>query len=323
MLKELFTMWQSIVDYLIYDLMKLDKTGHLAPTLHFFIYDSVKILFLLAIIIFIISVIRTYITPEKTKKILGGRKLFIGNIIAAVIGIFTPFCSCSAIPLFIGFVVAGVPLGVTFTFLVSSPMINEIAVALLLATFGWKITLIYIITGMIIAIISGIIIDSLKLEKYVEEFVYNTKVGKVSLEDNYTFRDRMRYGCEYVRDIISKVWVYVLIGVGIGAFMHGYIPSNALAKWIGTGNPFSVIIAVAVGVPLYSNAAGIIPIVKELTRLGVQVGTALAFMMATTALSLPEFIILKKVLKMKLLLSYFSIVAIGIIFVGYLFNILI
>ncbi|MBP7654770.1 permease [Candidatus Dependentiae bacterium] len=311
--------WERIVDYIVYSAMGLEKNA-LSGALHFFIYDTVKIFLLLSVIIFIVSFLRTYITPEKTRRILGGKNVFLGTILASILGIFTPFCSCSAIPLFIGFVEAGVPLGVTFSFLVASPMINEIAVGLLLSTFGAKVMVMYIGTGLLIAIISGNIISYLKLEKYVEDFVYKTKVGAGMPETGYTMGGRIQYGLNYTGEIIKKVWYYILIAIGIGGFMHGFAPAGVLSKWVGAGNIFAVPLAVIVGVPLYANAAGIIPIVKELTRLGVQTGTALAFMMAVTALSLPEFIILKKVLKIRLLLTYFGIISAGIIFVGYLFN---
>ncbi|HPP88368.1 MAG TPA: permease [bacterium] len=313
--------WENIVDYLVYSLLKLEKNA-LTSALHFFIYDTVKIFILLSLIIFVVSFLRTYISTEKTRRILGGKNIFLGTILASILGIFTPFCSCSAIPLFIGFVEAGVPLGVTFSFLVASPMINEIAVGLLLSTFGIKIMFFYIVNGMLIAIISGNVIAYLKLEKYVEDFVFKTKVGAGLIEQKWLIKDRIKFAVDYVLDIIKKVWYYILIAIGIGGFMHGYAPAGILSKWVGEGNIFAVPIAVLIGVPLYANAAGVIPIVKELTRLGVQTGTALAFMMAVTALSLPEFIILKKVLKLRLLITYFAIIATGIILVGYLFNII-
>jgi len=313
--------WENIVNYFVYSFLKLEKNA-LTDALHFFIYDTVKIFILLSLIIFIVSFFRTYISPEKTRQILGGKNIFSGTILASILGIFTPFCSCSAIPLFIGFVEAGVPLGVTFSFLVASPMINEIAVGLLLSTFGVKIMFFYIATGMLIAIISGNVIAYLKLEKYVEDFVFKTKVGAGLIEQKWLIKDRIKFAVDYVLDIIKKVWYYILIAIGIGGFMHGYAPAGILSKWVGEGNIFAVPIAVLIGVPLYANAAGVIPIVKELTRLGVQTGTALAFMMAVTALSLPEFIILKKVLKLRLLITYFAIIATGIILVGYLFNII-
>ena len=313
--------WETIVDYLVYSGIGLEKNA-LSGALHFFIYDTVKIFILLSFIIFIVSFLRTYISPEKTRKILGGKNVFLGTVLASILGIFTPFCSCSAIPLFIGFVEAGVPLGVTFSFLVASPMINEIAVGLLLSTFGTKIMALYIGTGVFIAIISGNIIAYLKLEKYVEDFVYKTKVGQSLAEQKWIMKDRIKFAFDYTFDIIKKVWYYIFIAIGIGGFMHGYAPAGVLSKWVGLENIFAVPISVIIGVPLYANAAGVIPIVKELTRLGVETGTALAFMMAVTALSLPEFIILKKILKMRLLLAYFGIIVCGIIFVGYLFNIL-
>lgn len=312
-------MGQAAADHLTYGLLGLPR-GPLAAALNFFIYDTVKIFLLLAIIIFMVSYLRTHITPEKTRRLLGGKRVVPGAFLAAGLGMFTPFCSCSAIPLFIGFIEAGVPLGVTFTFLVASPMINEIAVGLLLATFGLKVMLLYVGTGMIIAMVSGLIIQRLKLESQVEQFVFTVKVGCAAEGARPTQRQRMRYAASYVREIIGKVGGYILIAVGLGSFMHGYAPPGMLADWAGPGNPLAVPLAVLIGVPLYANAAGIIPVISELTRLGVQTGTALAFMMAVTALSLPEFIILKKVLKLPLLTAYFGIVALGIMTVGYLFN---
>ena len=279
-----------------------------------------KIFLLLSVIIFIVSIIRSYFPPERTKKILSHKREFIGNILAALLGIVTPFCSCSAVPLFIGFVEAGVPLGVTFSFLISSPMVNEVAVVLLWGLFGWKIALIYMGTGLLVAIIAGMIIGKLKLEKWVEEYVYKIKsLGAVSIAKQ-TVKDRLVYARENTADILKKVWVYVLVAVGIGGFIHGYVPEDFLVRYAGPQNPFGVPIAVALGVPLYSNAAGVIPIVYALMEKGMSMGTVLAFMMAVTALSLPEMIILRKVLKVKLLAVFVSIMTVTIIGVGYLFN---
>ncbi len=276
---------------------------------------------MLSVIIFIVSIIRSFFPPERTKKLLGEGKTrsFLGNIFAALLGIVTPFCSCSAVPVFIGFIEAGVPLGVTFSFLISSPMVNEVALVMLWGLFGWKIALLYIATGVSIAIIAGIIIGKFKMEKYVEEYVYTIKIGDVEI-DLPTWNQRFVDGRDYVLEILKKIWPYVLIGIGIGAVMHGWAPEGWLAKYAGKDNPFAVFIAVLIGVPLYSNAAGTIPIVKELTRLGMPMGTALSFMMAVTALSLPEIIILRKVLKPKLLAVFVGIMATSIIFIGYLFN---
>ncbi|HBP64093.1 MAG TPA: hypothetical protein DD730_07445 [Desulfosporosinus sp.] len=290
--------------------------------INFFFYDTMKIFLMLSVIIFIVSIIRSFFPPERTKKLLGEGQTrgFLGNIFAALLGIVTPFCSCSAVPVFIGFIEAGVPLGVTFSFLISSPMVNEVALIMLWGLFGWKIALLYIATGLSIAIIAGIIIGKLNMEKHVEEYVYTIKTGDVEI-DILTWKQRFIDGWNYVLEIVKKIWPYVLIGIGIGAVMHGWAPEGWLAKYAGRENPFAVPIAVGIGVPLYSNAAGTIPIVKELTRLGMPMGTALSFMMAVTALSLPEIIILRKVLKPKLLAFFVGIMTISIIFIGYLFNI--
>jgi hypothetical protein len=293
----------------------------LSGALEFFIYDTIKIFLLLSVIIFIVSIIRSYFPPEKTKRILSHKREFIGNILAALLGIVTPFCSCSAVPLFIGFVEAGVPLGVTFSFLISSPMVNEVAVVLLWGLFGWKIALIYMGTGLLVAIIAGVIIGKLKLEKWVEEYVYKIKsLGAAADIAKQTFKDRLVYARENTMDILKKVWVYVIVAIGIGGFIHGYVPEDFLVRYAGPQNPFGVPVAVALGVPLYSNAAGVIPIVYALMEKGMSMGTVLAFMMAVTALSLPEMIILRKVLKVKLLAVFVSIMTVTIIGVGYLFN---
>lgn len=290
-------------------------------SINFFFYDTMKIFILLAVIIYIVSFVRSFFPPEKTKRFLGEGKArgFVGNILASLLGIVTPFCSCSAVPLFIGFVEAGIPLGITFSFLISSPMVNEVALIMLWGLFGWKIALLYIATGVTAAIIAGVVIGKLKMEKYVEDYVYKVKMARLELADP-TFKERLIEGFQYVGEIFKKVWLYVVIGIGIGAAMHGWAPSGFLAKYAGPGNPFAVVIAVLIGVPLYSNAAGVIPIVKELTRLGMQLGTALSFMMAVTALSLPEMILLRKVLKPRLLTVFVSIMTITIIAIGYLFN---
>ena len=302
-------------------LLKIDQSSALAKSLNFFIYDTIKIIILLSAIIFIISIIRSYFPPEKTKKYLSNQKFpLLNNFLAAAVGIVTPFCSCSAVPLFIGFVEAGVPLGVTFSFLISSPMVNEVALVLLWGLFGWKIALIYIVSGVLIATIAGSILGKLKLEKWVEEFVYKVKAANVR-EQTLTFKGRVNYAVNYSKEIVGNVWIYIIIGVALGSIMHGYTPSDFLVNYAGKGNFFAVPLATLIGIPLYSNAAGTIPIVSVLIDKGMAMGTALAFMMSVTALSLPEFIILRKVLKPKLIITFASIVGLGIIFTGYLFNI--
>jgi len=302
---------------------KLDPSTQLYSAANFFIYDSLVILILLIVIIFIVSFIRTYFTPEKVRLYLAKKNKYLGNVLASLLGIITPFCSCSAVPLFLGFVEAGVPLGATFSFLVASPMINEVALVMLLGMFGFKIAGIYIISGLLIAIFSGIIIDRLKIENLLADFVLKNKINVSNFEiKDKNFKERLQYASDYTLDIVKKVWLYVLIGIGIGAWIHGYIPADFLVKYAGSNNWLAVPLATIIGIPLYSNAAGIIPLIGALTEKGVAMGTALSFMMAVTALSLPEFIILKKVMKTKLIVIYASIVGLGIIFTGYLFNLI-
>ena len=320
---DIFAPIQWFADWLVYSIFNVTKGTQLGNTVNFFVYDTIKILLLLAVIIFVVSLIRSYFPPEKTKKFLSKAKFpILNNLLAALVGIVTPFCSCSAVPLFIGFVEAGVPLGVTFSFLISAPMVNEIALVLLWGLFGWKIALIYIVSGVAIATVAGWIMGKLKLEKWVEEFVYKVKIKQAD-ERKLTIKGRVQYAKKYMIDIVKSVWVYVVIGVAIGALMHGYAPNDLLVKYAGPNNFLAVPLAVLIGIPLYSNAAGAIPIVSVLIAKGMAIGTALAFMMAVTALSLPEFIILRKVLKPKLIATYASIVGLGIIFTGYLFNVVI
>ncbi len=316
-------MIKTFADFVVYTLIGLSPETRLGESVNFFVYDTVKIFLMLAVIIFIVSIIRSFFPPERTRKLLGeGKKRgVLGNILAALLGIVTPFCSCSAVPVFIGFVESGVPLGVTFSFLISSPMVNEIAVVMLWGLFGWKIALIYMATGVFIAIIAGLIIGKLRLERYVEEYVYSIKMGEAEI-DIPTWRQRIIEAKDYVLEILKRIWIYVVIGIGIGAVMHGWAPAGVLSRYAGEGNPLAVFVAVLIGIPLYSNAACTIPIVKELTRMGMSMGTALAFMMSVTALSLPEMIILRRVLKPKLLAIFIGIMAVTIIFIGYMFNII-
>lgn len=313
-------MLSNFSQYVVYDMFQLSRGAQISGALEFFIYDTIKIFMLLAVIIFAISFVRSFFPPEKTRKILSHKKEFIGNILAALLGVVTPFCSCSAVPLFIGFIEGGIPLGVTFSFLISSPMVNEVAIVLLWGLFGWKITAIYIGSGLLVAIIGGYVIGKLNLERWVEEYVYNMHVGENQQISTQTFSERIGYARYNTKDILGKVWLYVLIAIGIGGFIHGYVPQDFLASIAGKGNWFAVPIAVLVGVPLYSNAAGVIPIVYALMSKGLTLGTVLAFMMAVTALSLPEMIILRKVLKVKLLVVFVGIMTVTIMGVGYLFN---
>jgi len=314
-------MLKTFAHYLVYELLGMTQGTRLSGALEFFIYDTIKIFLLLSVIIFAVSVIRSYFSPERTKRILSHKREFIGNILAALLGIVTPFCSCSAVPLFIGFVEAGVPLGVTFSFLISSPMVNEVAVVLLWGLFGWKVAVIYMSAGLSVAIVAGYIIGRLKLESWVEEYVYKIQsMGMAINSVKQSFKDRLVYARMNTAEILQKVWLYVIIAIGIGGFIHGYAPDDFLVKYAGNGNPFAVPLAVMIGVPLYSNAAGVIPIVYVLMEKGMSMGTVLAFMMAVTALSLPEMIILRKVLKIKLLAVFVGIMTVTIVGVGYLFN---
>lgn len=312
-------MLKQLADYVTFTLLKLQPTSHAGDALNFFIYDTLKIFLLLTTIVFVVAIIRAYFPPEKTKRILSHEREYIGNVMAALLGIVTPFCSCSAVPLFIGFVEAGIPLGVTFSFLISSPMVNEIALVMLWGLFGWKIALIYTGTGVLLAIASGIVIGRLRMEKHVQDYVWETKVGNMEIVET-TFREKIIYARDYTAELLKKIWPYVLIGIGLGGIVHGYIPTELVVRYAGRDNPLAVLVAVLIGIPLYSNAAGMIPVVQALVGKGMVMGTVLAFMMSVTAISFPEAIILKNVLKMPLILTFFGIVTAGIIIVGYLFN---
>jgi uncharacterized protein len=314
---------QPATDWLIDTVFGMTKGAHLTEALRFFVFEFPKVMMLLTLIIFIVGIIRTFFTPERTRKALEGRKTFTGNVMAATLGIVTPFCSCSAIPLFLGFVEAGVPLGVTFSFLISSPMINEVAVVLLYGMFGWKVALIYVVTGLVIAIAAGWVIGLLKLEKWVEPWVYETHLG-INGEDEgkITFGDRISLGYYAIKEIVGKVWMYVALGIAIGAGVHGYVPQDFMAALMGKSAWYSVPLSILIGIPLYSNAAGIVPIVSVLIEKGAALGTSLAFMMAVIGLSLPEMIILRKVLKLPLIFTFIGVVGFGIMVVGYLFNLI-
>lgn len=312
---------QLMTDFLIDDLFHLKSGTHLTETLRFFIFEVPKVMLLLVLIIFIVGIVRSYFSPEKTRKALEGKSLFTGNVLAALLGIVTPFCSCSAIPLFLGFVEAGVPIGVTFSFLIAAPMINEVALVLLIGLFGWKVALIYVGTGLLIAIFSGFIIEKLGMKKYVEAWVYEIKSNQMEAEGmQLRFTDRINMGVAQVKEIVGKIWIYILIGIAIGAGAHGYVPDDFLQHLLGNESWYAVPLAILIGVPLYSNAAGIIPIVSVLIEKGISLGTALAFMMSVIGLSLPEIIILKKVLRWQLIAVFVGVVAIGIICVGFIFN---
>lgn len=312
---------QGLSDFIVDNLLGLISGKHLTETLRFFIFEVPKVMLLLVLIIFGVGILRTYFTPEKTRKILGGKSLFTGNILASLLGVVTPFCSCSAIPLFLGFVEAGVPLGVTFSFLIAAPMINEVALVLLVGLFGWKVAIIYVATGLSIAIIAGWLIGKLGLEKYVADWAYKVKANHENEEETkLTFQERIQSGYQSVKEIVGKIWIYIIIGIAVGAGAHGYVPEDFLGALLGKENWYGVPLAILMGIPMYSNAAGIIPIVSVLIEKGVSLGTALAFMMSVIALSLPEIIILKKVLKWQLITAFIGIVAAGIVIVGFIFN---
>jgi uncharacterized membrane protein YraQ (UPF0718 family) len=314
---------QPFTQWLTYGVLGLSRDSHIGSAIAFFAFETPKVLMLLTLIVFVVGIIRSYFTPERTRQILAGKRESAGNVLAAMLGIVTPFCSCSAVPLFMGFVQAGVPLGVTLSFLIAAPMINEVAVVLLLGMFGWKVALVYVTTGLIIAIVSGLIIGRLKLERFVEDWVYEIQMAQMDAEVSHMpFTDRIMAGKAAVIEIVGKVWPYVVAGIAVGAGIHGYVPEGFMASFMGKGAWWAVPAAVALGVPMYSNAAGIIPVVHALLEKGAALGTVLAFMMAVIGLSLPETIILRKVLKMQLIAVFVGVVATGIIAVGYLFNVI-
>jgi len=316
-----YTILQPVTEYVTFDILRLERGMHRGESIAFFLYDVPKILLLLSGMIFLITLIRTFFGAERTRQLLGGKRVGIGNVLAAMLGIVTPFCSCSAVPLFIGFVESGIPLGVTFSFLIAAPVINEVAVVLLFGLFGWRIATLYIVSGLTIAMIAGMIIGKLKLERWVEDFVWQMQFQAAQDDSTkVTWEDRIQRASSTVRDIVGKVWLYVVIGIAIGAGIHGYVPTDALADIMGKSAWWSVPIAVLIGIPLYSNAAGIIPIVSALIEKSASLGTALAFMMAVIGLSLPETIILRRVLKPQLIAVFIGVVGLAIILTGYLFN---
>ena len=315
---------QSAARWVTYSLLGLPMEKHLSVAVEFFIYETPKVLLLLTLVVFVVGIVRSFFTPDRTRRILAGKRESVGNALAALLGVVTPFCSCSAVPLFIGFVTAGVPLGVTFSFLISAPMVNEIALVLLFGMFGWRIAALYLVTGLLIAIGAGYIIGRLKLERYVEAWVYTTQSASTeAVPTILSWGERIRLGKEAVVQIVGKVWLYVVCGIAIGAGIHGYVPTNSLAAIMGKDAWWSVPLSVLIGIPMYSNAAGIIPIVEALLGKGAALGTALAFMMSVIGLSLPETIILRKVLKPQLIAVFLGVVGAGIIIVGYVFNLVI
>ncbi len=319
----LYACLEPAARWLTANALHLDTASRLGAAAAFFIYEAPKVLMLLALIVFGVGIVRSFFSPENTRKILAGRRESAGVVMAALLGVVTPFCSCSAVPLFIGFVTSGVPLGVTFAFLVSAPMVNEIALVMLFALFGWKIALLYMCTGLCVAMLSGWLIGRLKMERFVEGWVYTTQASACGCERPCAgWHDRIGLGIEAVRDIVGKVWPYVLAGIAVGAGIHGYVPENFMASLMGKSVWWSVPVAVLIGIPMYSNAAGIIPVVQALLGKGAAFGTVLAFMMAVIGLSLPEIIILRKVLRPRLIAAFVCVVGCGILLVGYLFNLL-
>ena len=304
-------------------LLPVDAKSHTGEALTFFFYDTPKVLMLLTLVVFAMGVVRSFFSPEKTRALLAGRAEGIGNVAAAVLGVFTPFCSCSAVPLFVGFVSAGIPLGVTFSFLIAAPMVNEVALGLLFALLGWKVAVTYLAFGLGVAIVAGWTIGRLHLEGWLEEWVRNVRSGQADMEaQTPTIIDRIKAGIEAVKDIVGKVWMWILAGIAAGAFIHGYVPADMLSAIMGRDAWWSVPAAVLLGVPMYSNAAGIIPVIEALLNKGAALGTTLAFMMSVIALSVPEMIILRKVLSLKLIAVFVAVVASGILAVGFMFNIL-
>lgn len=311
----------GLSQWLTYDLFSVQQGSHLGDSIEFFLYDTPKVMMLLFLVVFGVGIIRSFFTPEKTRAFLSGKSEFAGNILAALLGIVTPFCSCSAVPLFIGFVTAGVPLGVTFSFLIAAPMVNEIALGLLYGLLGWKVAAIYMGTGLFIAIAAGWVIGRLKLENHIEDWVTQANMAEVAVEEEkLSWHDRIVYGWDAVKEIIGRVWIYVILGIAVGAGIHGFVPEGIMAAIMGKGTWWSVPVSVLIGVPMYSNAAGVIPVVEALLGKGAALGSVLAFMMSVIALSLPEMVILRKVLKPRLIAVFVGVVACGILFVGYLFN---
>jgi hypothetical protein len=318
----LYSHLAPLAAWLTNGLLTLERGRRFSAAVEFLLYETPKVLMLLTLVVFGVGVVRTFFTPARTRRILSGKRESVGNVLAALLGVVTPFCSCSAAPLFIGFVTAGVPLGVTFSFLISAPMVNEVALVLLFGLFGWKVAVIYLTTGLVIAVVAGWVIGRLHMEKQVEAWVYQQQVGQGATEESMTWAARLRYGWEAVRDIVGRVWLYVVAGIAVGAGIHGYVPEGFLASFMGKGAWWAVPVAVLLGVPMYSNAAGIIPVVQALLGKGAALGTVLAFMMSVIGLSLPEAVILRKVLKLRLIIVFFGVVALGILMVGYLFNLI-
>jgi len=321
-----FLVYSSLADFadLVIQLFGLSRQSRLGDAVHFFVYDAPKVLLLLAGIVFLIGIVQSFFTPEHTRSLLAGKRVGVGNILASALGIVTPFCSCSAVPLFIGFLSAGIPLGVTFSFLIAAPMINEVALVLLFGMFGWKVAALYLGMGLVVAIFSGLVIGQLKMEKHLEGWVQKIQAGELAPAQGakLTWVQRFESGAQHTRKIVGKVWPYIVLGIGVGALIHGYVPQDFMASFMGKDVWWALPAAVLLGVPMYSNAAGIVPVIEALISKGAALGTVLAFMMSVIALSAPEIIILRKALKPRLIATFLSVVAIGIMLVGYVFNLL-
>ncbi|HKV09214.1 MAG TPA: permease [Thermoanaerobaculia bacterium] len=318
----LYRLLRPFWDWFVFEVLGMPPSARFAQGIHFFFYDTTKILLLLTGIVFAIAVLRSFFSLERTRALLGGRREGLGNLAGAAFGVVTPFCSCSAVPAFIGFVAAGVPLGVTLSFLIASPMVNEVAIVLLYGLFGWKVALLYVTSGLVLAISAGFVLGRLRLEKWVEPFVYEMSVGGAAFDPSagLTWEQRFAIGRAEVRSILGRIWPYLLVGIGLGALIHGWVPESFFLRWAGPDRPFAVPVAVALGIPLYSNAAGILPLIEALHAKGVAMGTLLAFMMAVVALSLPEMILLRRVLKPQLIALWAAVVGFGIMLTGFLFN---
>ena len=318
-----YTNLERFASWLVYGAVGMSAGNRLASAIAFFVFEAPKVLMLLLVVVFGVGIVRSFFTPERTRRMLAGRRQTAGNVLASLLGVVTPFCSCSAVPLFIGFVTTGVPLGVTFSFLIAAPMINEVALVLLFGLFGWKVAALYLGTSLVIAMAAGWMIGKLRLERWVEGWVYATVPASsaAGTQEKTSWTERVSSGRDAVKDIVSRVWPYVLAGIAVGAGIHGYVPEQLMASIMGKGAWWSVPLAVVIGIPMYSNAAGIIPVVQALLEKGAALGTVLAFMMSVIGLSLPEVVILRKVLKLPLIATFVGVVGFGILIVGYLFNI--
>ena len=317
----MFIVFTRLADFFAWTLFGLERGSRLGEAVHFFIEDTTKIFFLLTVIVFLMGFLRAMIEPERVRKIVSGKSRFVSYPLAVALGAVTPFCSCSSVPLFIGFLEAGIPLGVTMAFLIASPMINEVAVVLLAAILGWKVAALYVAAGLTVGIIGGLLIEALKLEKWVEDYVWQIRMGNVAIpEADTSFKARLAFARGEVKEIVGRIWKFVLLGIAVGAFLHGFVPASFFAQYASADNPFAVPMAAIIGIPLYSNASGVIPIVESLIGKGVPIGTVLTLMMSVAAISLPEMIILRKVLKPKLIATFTGILFAAFIVVGYLFN---